>query len=155
MFYRFFLVLFTVIFIASCTDTAIVDKHIAIPERAWSYDEKLQLDVQITDQNQPYNIYLNFRHTPKYRYANVFVLLCQESPSGLIDTVRVEIPLAEPDGRWLGRSAGTLYAYQYLVASHYLFPDTGMYRFYFEQNMRENPLEGVSDVGIRIVPDAP
>ena len=96
----------------------------------------------------------NLRHTNNYAYANIFVLLHQHAPSGARDTTPVEIELAAPDGRWLGSGSGAVFSHQHLVRGNYTFPDTGRYVFLIEQNMRENPLPGVTDVGIRIAPAA-
>lgn len=138
--------------VSSCADTALVDQHIAIDDHAWRYEDKPQIAVQITDTNKRYNAYLNLRHTPDYKYSNIFILLHQRHPNGQDTTERIELPLAEPDGRWLGRSAGSLYTHQDLIKESVRFPDTGTYVFIFEQNMRENPLREITDVGIRIEP---
>ncbi|GGG78880.1 gliding motility lipoprotein GldH [Parapedobacter pyrenivorans] len=141
----FFLVL-------SCTDVAVVDQHIAIDSHAWHYDDRPRVVAHITDTTRPYNIYLNLRHTPDYQYSNIFILLHQHQPQGRDTTERFELRLAEPDGRWLGRGTGSVYAHQQLIKENVRFPDTGSYVFGLEQNMRDNPLREISDVGLRIEP---
>lgn len=138
--------------VVSCTDTAVLDKNIAIADNAWHYDDQPRLAAHITDTGRPYDIYLNLRHTPNYRYSNIFLLVHQSGPGIRDTTERFELRLAEPDGRWLGRSAGSMYAHQQLIKENVYFPDTGLYHFIIEQNMRENPLGEVADVGIRIEP---
>ncbi len=138
--------------VVSCTDTAVLDKNIAIADNAWHYDDQPRLTAHITNAGQPYDIYLNLRHTPDYRYSNIFLLVHQSGPGIQDTTERFELRLAEPDGRWLGRSAGSMYAHQQLIKDNVYFPDTGLYHFIIEQNMRENPLGEVADVGIRIEP---
>jgi gliding motility-associated lipoprotein GldH len=59
--------------------------------------------------------------------------------------------LAESDGRWLGNSAGNLYGQTVLLRENFTFPDTGKYVFSVGQSMRENPLRGINDVGIKII----
>lgn len=136
----------------ACNDNALVDQNEAIRDRIWDYGNRPSIEVNITDANQPYDLFLNLRHSGKYAYSNIFVLLHQHAPNGSRDTTRVEIRLAEPDGRWTGRSSGSLFSHQQLVRSNYVFPDTGRYVFSFEQNMRENPLPEVVGVGLRIAP---
>ncbi|MEC3878027.1 gliding motility lipoprotein GldH [Parapedobacter sp. 10938] len=138
--------------IVSCTGTAVLDKNIAIADNTWHYDDQPQLTAHITDTVQRYDIYLNLRHTPGYRYSNIFLLVHQSGPSMQDTTERIELRLAESDGRWLGRSTGSMYAYQQLIKENVHFPDTGLYHFTIEQNMRENPLHEVTDVGIRVEP---
>ena len=140
---------------ASCTDTAVLDQHVAIADYTWYYDDQPELTAHITDTNALYNIYLNLRHTPDYRYSNIF-LLVHQSGLGLQDTTeQVELRLAMPDGRWLGRSTGSIYAHQQLIKENVRFPDTGQYHFTIEQHMRENPLREIADVGIRVEPVVP
>lgn len=139
--------------VTSCSDAALIDKNIPIENRSWDYANKPSIEVQVLDTSQRYDVYLNFRHTNQYAYSNVFVLLQQQYPGGLTDTTRVEIKLAESDGRWLGNGSGSIFSHQQLVKKHYSFPDTGRYIFTFEQNMRKNPLPAVADVGIRITPN--
>lgn len=136
--------------LASCTDSALVDRNVTIADRAWHYDDRPSVAAHITDTNTRYDLYINLRHTPDYRYANIFILLHQQTPDGRDTAERFELRLAEPDGRWLGRGSGSVYAHQQLVKENVRFPDTGKYVFAFEQNMRENPLLEVTDVGIRI-----
>ncbi len=138
--------------LASCSDNALTDTNIAIEGRAWDYDNQPHIEVDVADATQRYDLFVNLRHTDKYAYSNIFVLLHQQNPDGSRDTARVEMRLAAPDGRWLGRGSGMLFSHQHVVRSNYAFPDTGRYVFSFEQNMRENPLLEVADVGIRIAP---
>ena len=138
--------------IVACTDTAVLDKNVAIAGNAWHYDDQPELIAHITNTDQQYDVYLNLRHTPDYRYSNIFVRIHQSGPGMPDTTERFELRLAEPDGRWLGRSTGSLYAHQQLIKENVHFPDTGLYHFTIEQNMRENPLREVADVGLRIEP---
>src|SRR5690606_9345469 len=140
------------VFAVACTDTAVFDKNVAIADNAWHYDDQPRLTAHITDAGQRYDIYLNLRHTPDYRYSNIFLLVHQSGPGMTDTTERFELRLAEADGRWLGRSTGSMYAHQQLIKENVHFPDTGLYHFTFEQNMRENPLRDVADVGLRIEP---
>ena len=93
---------------------------------------------------------INLRHTSKYKYSNIFMLIHITGPDGKKITERREFKLALPDGEWLGSGSGDIYSYQLLFKKSYKFPVKGSYIFELEQNMRDNPLDGVSDAGIRI-----
>jgi gliding motility-associated lipoprotein GldH len=43
-----------------------------------------------------------------------------------------------------------MYSYQINFKENYKFPAKGTYIFELEQNMRDNPLDHVSDAGIRV-----
>lgn len=140
-----------IIWITACKDqNAIVDTNQEIPERAWSYMDKIKVPVSIFDTTKAYNVYLNMRHSGDYKYSNIFLLVHEISPDHKTITERKEFKLALPDGEWLGKGSGNLYSYQVLFKTNYHFPKKGVYMFQLEQNMRDNPLREVTDAGIRV-----
>ncbi len=138
-------------FAGSCTDpNRIIDTNTEIADHNWSYVNRVNFDVKVDDEKVAYNQYLNLRVTGNYKYSNIFVLVNQISPDKKTHTTRFEVKLANPDGEWLGKGSGNLYSYQVLLRKDYHFPTKGVYRFQIEQNMRDNPLHEISDVGLRI-----
>jgi gliding motility-associated lipoprotein GldH len=77
------------------------------------------------------------------------VLIRRNGPT-LKGVTRYEVKLANPDGQWLGQGSGNLYSYQVPILTDYKFPEKGTYSFEIEQNMRDNPLREVTDVGMRV-----
>lgn len=136
---------------AGCTDpNAVIDNSAEIGHHNWAYTNKVKFTVTITDAQVPYNLYLNLRVTGDYKYANMFVLVQQTNPDNKSAGTRYEVKLANPDGEWLGEGSGNMYSYQTLFKQDYKFPQNGTYTFQIEQNMRDNPLREVADVGIRV-----
>jgi gliding motility-associated lipoprotein GldH len=135
----------------SCTDpNSVIDTNTEIADHNWSYVNRVNFNVKIDDEKAAYNQYLNLRVTGNYKYSNIFVLVYQTSPDKKTQTTRFEVKLANPDGEWLGKGSGNLYSYQVLLRKNYHFPAKGVYRFQIEQNMRDNPLHEISDVGLRV-----
>ncbi|HVV55733.1 MAG TPA: gliding motility lipoprotein GldH [Mucilaginibacter sp.] len=142
-----------ILLFAGCSDpNTVTDQNTSIDNHNWSYANKIRYDVNITDNKVPYNIYINLRVTGDYKYSNIFILLHRNGP-GLKALTRFEIKLANPDGQWLGKGSGNLYSYQVPLITHFKFPAQGTYHFEIEQNMRDNPLHEVSDVGLRVEKD--
>ncbi|KAA8477979.1 gliding motility lipoprotein GldH [Arcticibacter tournemirensis] len=140
--------------IQGCSDVALIDTNQEIRSRNWSYPQKVRIPVEIKDPDRLYNVYMNLRHTADYKYSNIFVLIHQAGPGMKNLTERREFKLAYPDGEWLGSGSGNFYSYQLPFRENYKFPAKGTYTFEFEQNMRDNPLREVSDVGLRVEPVA-
>lgn len=137
--------------LTSCQDTqTVVDKNFEIAARNWSYTEKVQVPVVITNAKIGYNLFVNLRLTSQYKYSNIFLLIHFTGPDGKKVTERKEFTLARADGEWLGSGSGNLYSYQMLFKENYKFPAEGKYTFELEQNMRDNPLDYVSDAGVRV-----
>ncbi len=88
--------------------------------------------------------------TADYKYSNIFILIHQTNPDKKASTIRYEFKLANADGEWLGDGSGNIYTYQVPFRTNYKFPARGTYTFEMEQNMRDNPLHEVSDVGMRV-----
>ena len=137
--------------LGSCTDPkAVMDNNTAIADHNWSYVNRAKFDCKIDDESAAYNLYLNLRVTDNYKYANLFVLIYQSSGGDKAKVTRYEVKLATHDGQWLGKGSGNLYSYQVPFKTGYKFPAKGNYHFEIEQNMRDNPLHEVSDVGLRV-----
>lgn len=137
--------------LASCQDqSVIVDTNIELDKHNWSYTEKVRIPLSIESADIPFNLYLNLRHTSDYKYSNIFLLIHITGPDGKKITERREFKLAQPDGEWLGSGSGNLYSYQILFKEDYKFPLKGKYMIELEQNMRDNPLDHITDAGIRV-----
>ncbi|WP_460680510.1 gliding motility lipoprotein GldH [Mucilaginibacter koreensis] len=135
-----------------CTDPrAVLDQNARIDNRNWAYVNKIKYDVSIEDTTSAYNLYLNLRVTADYKYSNLFALISEgKAGAAKMHTTRYEFKLANPDGEWLGKGSGNLYSYQIPFKTGFHFPGRGVYHFEIEQNMRNNPLREVSDVGLRV-----
>lgn len=145
-----FLILLCLSF-SSCQDTTtLADTNQVINNRNWSYVNKVRVPVIIEDESVVYNVYINLRHTADYKYSNIFLLIRNQGPDGKVITVRKEFKLAYPDGQWLGKGSGNLYSYQLPFYANYRFPRKGKYLFEIEQNMRDNPLKEITDIGLRV-----
>lgn len=139
------------IFFIACDDPkAIFDQNVPIKNHNWTYVNKFKAEVKIEDEQAAYNIFLNLRHTADYKYSNIFVLIRQSGPGQAMVTRRHEFKLANPDGEWLGKGSGNLFNYQLPIKTNYKFPSKGIYHFVIEQNMRDNPLKEINDVGMRV-----
>jgi len=147
----FFLSALAVLFAGACRDAFFYEDNATIPGESWEYGHIPDFEVHIADTSARYDVFVRVRHTSGYAFSNLFLLLHEKGP-GLRDTAfRHEITLAEPDGRWTGTGAGSLFQNRVLAKENFTFPDTGIYRFGLEQNMRVNPLKGVADVGLKLV----
>lgn len=136
---------------AGCGNSnTIIDQDNEVPDHNWAYLDKYKYQANIADNSIPYNLYINLRVTGNYKYSNIFVLITTVGPDKKASVKRHEFTLAAKDGEWYGKGSGNLYSYQMPFLTDYKFTEKGVYTFYIEQNMRDNPLKEVSDVGMRI-----
>ena len=147
----FLFVFLMTIILGSCQDQSVIaDSNVELDKHNGSYSERVKIPLNIDSADIPYNLYLNLRHTSDYKYSNIFLLIHITGPNGKKSTERKEFRLALPDGQWLGDGSGNLYSYQILFSEDYKFPMKGKYVIELEQNMRDNPLEYITDAGIRV-----
>jgi gliding motility-associated lipoprotein GldH len=133
-----------------CKNNALVDTFKPIANQEWRYIDTVSVDVPVEDTSRFYNVYLNVRHTGAYAYRNLYVRLHLYSPTGETGTQTVSFNLADPAGKWLGKGLGDLHESKILWREAAKFTSVGKYRVVIEQFMREDPLPGISDVGLLV-----
>ena len=137
------------IFFTSCNDDDF-DKRTVIPEAEWRQENRVAFDVDINDTISPYEFGIGLRHLENYRYSNLFVFLHTTMPNGNHTRDTIECTLATPEGKWIGKSSGSMRDLTVTLNAGLLFPLTGTYHFEIEQAMREPVLKGISDIGLYI-----
>ena len=145
----FSLCLMLMIGLVSCSNTDFNERTI-IPEAEWRQENRVAFDVNITDTVSDYLFGIEFRHLENYRYSNLFVFLHTRMPNGNLTHDTIECTLATPEGKWIGKSSGSMRDLRIPLNEHLLFPLCGSYHFEIEQAMREPVLKGISDIGLFI-----
>jgi gliding motility-associated lipoprotein GldH len=131
----------------------VFQKEEGIPQNAWAYNFKPTFTFDITDTTADYRPFFIIRHTQSYPYCNIWVLMYIQVPGDtVVKKERVNITMAEPSGKWLGRGMGEIYEQQLQLklGDSVRFNKKGTYKISFEQNMRVNPLPEVLNVGFRL-----
>ncbi|RYE25612.1 MAG: gliding motility lipoprotein GldH [Sphingobacteriales bacterium] len=138
----------------SCIKSPYYQKEYSLPQNAWQYQFKPSFKFEITDTTAAYNLFLHIRHTEAYPFSNVWVWIYTKQPGdSSFAKSRIEIPLAEPTGKWMGRGAGEIWEQRLALTAGdkaMIFKKAGTYEIRMEQNMRINPLPEVLQVGLRV-----
>jgi gliding motility-associated lipoprotein GldH len=148
-------ILYTISFLlifVSCSPIDVFEKDVTIPKFAWASDFKPEISFEITDSTAPYTIFLVLRHTDAYRYKNIWINVRTIMPGG--DTLNRQLPLqlATDEKGWLGSGMGDIWEHRIAITP----PQdpkplrAGTYTFRLENIMREDPLQHVMNVGIRL-----
>ena len=135
--------------LTACTNDSF-DKRTVIPEAEWRQEDRVAFDVDINDTVSLYRFGIGLRHLENYRYSNLFVFLHTRMPNGNVTHDTIECTLATPEGRWIGKSSGSMRDRVVPLNDNLLFPMNGTYHFEIEQAMREPVLKGISDIGLYI-----
>ena len=148
----FYFLLFT-FYLLGCLPAPYFQKEEAIPQNAWAYNFKPSFTFEITDTTAAYQPYFLIRHTQAYPFCNVWVWVYVKTPGdSVVKKEHINITLAEPTGKWLGRGMGEIYEQRMPIdlSDSIRFNHKGTYIISFEQNMRVNPLPEVLNVGLRL-----
>jgi len=139
---------------AGCMESPFFQKDVTIPGYEWRYNYQPSFKVKIDDTAALYHLYFIIRHTETYPFSNVWMWIHTKEPG---DTAfarsRIEIPLAETSGKWLGRGMGEIWEQRMPITRNdapMIFKKPGTYEIKFEQNMRIDPLPEILQVGLRV-----
>jgi gliding motility-associated lipoprotein GldH len=136
--------------ILSCTTADIYEKTVTIPGQKWQSSYQPGFEFQITDTTTSYKIYLVLRHTEKYNFNNIYVNLHVKGPGqDTSTTIQKDLILATNDKGWEGTAMDDIYEHRIPLAEKQTLK-AGLYNFTIEQIMREDPLEHVLNVGLRL-----
>lgn len=148
------IVLLSCLLLGSCVSSPYFQREEAIPQNAWQYDFKPTFKFDISDTTALYNLYFLINHTEAYPFSNIWVWIYTKEPGdSTFKKSRIEIPLAESNGKWMGRGMGELWQQEMPITRNddpMVFNKKGTYEIRFEQNMRVNPLPEVLHVGLRV-----
>lgn len=128
----------------------VFEKHISIPDYQWNYSFHPAFAFDISDTSALYNIYVTIRHTNDYPFSNLWLLISSNYSGEKPKTQRVELPLADREGKWLGSGIDNIFDQRILIQQNARFNRPGSYHFSFEQNMRMDDLPHVMSIGLRI-----
>jgi gliding motility-associated lipoprotein GldH len=148
--YKILPLLFPVIFcLHACTTVDLYERTVSIPAHSWKNSYRPNFDFDIRDTNTAYQFYLILRHNEKYKYNNIYINLYIKPP-GNDSTQKIQLPLtlANNDG-WLGSGMDDIYEHRIPLGEKQTLK-AGTYQFTVEQIMRDDPLDNVFNVGLRI-----
>ena len=140
--------------LASCTTIDLYEKTVSIPGHSWKNSFKPSFTFTIKDTSSPYQLFVVLRHNDKYSFNNIYLNLSTKQPGqDTAQVVRYDLRLATDNEGWLASGMDDIYEHRIPltpVGGQFYFKKPGDYTFSLEQIMRENPLNNVLDVGLRI-----
>jgi len=144
------LALICVVAMAGCMPSPYYQKDYSVPQNEWTYNFKPVFKFDISDTTVSYNLMFIVRHTNAYPFSNIWLNVYHKQPGDSSFTrTRVEVPLAEPSGKWLGRGMGEISEQRMLLDQLHL-NRPGKYEMRLEQDMRINELPEILQVGLRL-----
>lgn len=138
-------------FFASCIRINLFEKQSQIPSQQWYYNNVPQFTFNIEDTSSLYNVYVVLRHTDLYQYNNIWLRIGSATPSDTVHYQNINLKLATDSKGWEGAGMDDIFEVRKNISPGPLsFKKPGQYSFSVAQIMRENPLDYILSVGIRV-----
>lgn len=135
---------------SSCIKQEAFEKYSTVKDYSWQLRDIKNFSFENTDTVSAYNLFLNIRNGEDYPYSNLWVSINIRNPLGKIETHSFGVELADNTGKWHGRGLGGIHDNRFMIMSHFRLAQKGNYVFSVQQNMREDVVPGVMDVGVRV-----
>lgn len=147
---QLFLLIIPVLLLSSCAQNFIYEKDISLPEKVWTYENKLAFDFEVEDTESLYNLYLDIDHSVDFGSQNMYVKFYTQFPSKKVLTDVVSLELAGKGGIWFGNCGSEMCNLRIPIQSSVFFEQTGIYTVTVEQFTRKDNLPGIAEIGFRI-----
>ena len=135
----------------SCQNGTVFHESSDIEGSNWNEKDLKSFRFASEDSLQAYDFYLSIRNSSQYRYSNLYLFLNTHFPDGQIYSDTIECILANDEGKWTGSGIGSIKENSYLIRRNTRLPLKGEYVFELQQGMRHEILEGIHDIGFKIV----
>ncbi|MEN9859311.1 MAG: hypothetical protein RIT50_1433 [Bacteroidota bacterium] len=139
----------------SCTPLNLYERTVAIPAHEWKSSFIPQFSFLINDTSARYDLSITLRHRDLYHYNNIWLQINLLSPDGKQYNFQTEKQLGTNESGWLGTGMDDIYEHRIslqkeLIENGVSLRKKGRYTLSIKQIMREDPLEQVMNVGLRI-----
>jgi gliding motility-associated lipoprotein GldH len=137
----------------SCDGNRIFENNLEFSDRTWKVIEEPRFEFAVRDTSAKYNLYYNVRNSLDYPYARIFVTwhLYDSTGKELVKKLVFNDLFDEKTGRPLGESGlGDLYDHRFPILQKYSFSHGGKYSVKLDQFNRQDTLQGVIAVGVRL-----
>lgn len=148
--FTYFLGIAILCILTSCNHGYVFDKSESFKDKSWHMDQEVEFVVNIADTTSANTLFVNLRHDKNYGYSNLYLFFSIQSPAGDVKKDTLNLILAAPNGRWLGKGIGGSYAYQIPVYQYVKFTEPGEYTFTLVQGTRDEELMHIMDIGISL-----
>jgi len=145
-----FTLLIVAVCFASCNKQPVFNEFKLISPNGWLADSSCVFQLNIEDSVTLFDLTVNVRHTGAYPYQNLWLFVEQLSPDSLITRDTLSCTLSDFTGKWLGTGTGSVYLFSVPLKTKDRFKKTGMYQYTIVHGMRDENLNGIQAIGVKL-----
>ncbi len=106
-------------------------------------------DVDVTDDNQLYNMIFRFSHVYDYQFATIPIQFVIESPDGNKETIAIDLAIKDSSGKELAECAGDVCDLKYTVKEKTKL-QKGLYKVTISHSFEGPYLPNVLGIGLNV-----
>ena len=143
--------LFSACLLTACNEHTVYHSYQSLPNKGWGKSDTLSFQIPITDSvPTTLRLFAEVRNSIEYPYHDLHLFISQNLQDSTVwRTDTITFCLADSTGRWMGHGWGSIYQSETFITSvRPLHPAN--YTIKIMSGMKDEKLQGLSDVGIRI-----
>jgi gliding motility-associated lipoprotein GldH len=135
--------------LVSCSHNEIFFEYHSFKTDGWDRNDAAIYHININDTTNLFDVSFEIRNQSDYPFRNIWLFVDFQMPGGSVRTDTLGANLADVYGKWYGKGI-SLYSLTIPYETSVRFPKKGTYTYAIRQGMRENPLKGISDIGLKL-----
>lgn len=136
--------------IIGCQSDVLYEQNIPVNAFDWEVNDTLNYEITIDDTSEKYDLSVNIRHRDIYDYTNLYIKIQTIQPDNKATSQVISLPLCDDAGKWLGKCSGDICFNRIYLMKKIIFPVKGKYKFLINQEMRQDHLKNILDIGLKI-----
>ena len=145
---KFVIICIVVFSVTACNQIELFEKNTPIPNLKWQNNFNATGVDNITDTTSLYDVIVVLRHTDSYAYNNIWLNIGLQMPGDSMKTIKKNLSLGSDAGGWEGIGMNDIWEVRKPIARLPL--QKGDLKFNITQIMRDNPLQHIMSVGLRL-----
>lgn len=124
-----------------------------IPTRGWDKRNVQKFIPRVDSSASKYDIDIELNYNNNYNYRNLYLFITAEDEAhNALFRDTLNCVLADEYGKWQGSGWGSSYQQIFNYKPGYSFPAAGTYYISVTQGMRDDIIDGIERIGVRISP---
>lgn len=138
--------------LTACHSNTVYHSYNPIPTTGWSKSDTLVYTLPASIPAGTYEMTIGIRHQESYPYRDLWMNISTNvKDTSTYTTDTLQLFLADKTGNWNGNGPGGLYQFTKLYTPSFtIAQDSASRNIRIVHIMTDNPLKGISDVGIRL-----
>ena len=147
---RYYLFILVATLFLACSESPVIEKTFSVDGNSWDYDDIFETSIEVVDSSKTYRLVLEVDHSDEFAFQNVYAKVSTTLPSGKKVEDPISLQLSDKYGRWYGKCGSGKCKANIIIREGFKFQHLGSYDFKIEQLSREDKLEGVSGLALKL-----